>query len=119
MKIFVIFIFLLSASFISLANDIAIEAVKSNDQIILFLADKQLNTYQVTYDQIELGGICGYIGCNWRKLVSVVVISKNSNSPTQTILALVEGSSQDGNNKPKVSFINFKNNAQNNLTLID
>ncbi|NQZ86357.1 MAG: hypothetical protein HRT54_02115 [Colwellia sp.] len=119
MKIFIIFTFLLSTSFISKAEDIAITAVKSNEQIILFLADKPLNAYQITYEQIELGDICGYMGCNWRKLVSIVVRSKKSNSPTKTILALVESSTNSNTNMPKVSFINFKNNVQNNLIFID
>ncbi|MFB0981369.1 MAG: hypothetical protein QMC62_10695 [Alteromonadaceae bacterium] len=119
LKNFIIFIFLLSISFISIADDIAIEAVKYNEQFILFLADKSQNTYQVTYDQIELGDICGYTGCHWRKLVSVVVISKSSNSPSKTILALVESSTARSNNKPKVSFIYFKDSVQNTLTFID
>jgi hypothetical protein len=119
MKMFIIFIFLLSTSFIAQANNIAIDAVKSNEEIILFLADKSPNTHQIFYEQIEIGSICGFMGCHWRKIVSVVVISKSSNSPSQTILALVEDSTQDDNNKPKVSFINLQNNVQNNLTFID
>jgi hypothetical protein len=118
MKPFIISIFLLSISFTLTANDTAINAVKSHKEVILFLADKSLNNYQINYEQIELGDICGYMGCQWRKIVSVIVISKGSNSPSQTILALVEGSTSM-NNKPKVSFVTLKNNMQNNLTLID
>jgi hypothetical protein len=119
MKMFIIFTFFLSITFISKADDIAINAVKSNEQIVLFLADKPLNAYQVTYEQIELGGICGYMGCSWRKLVSVVISSKKSNSPSQTILALVESSTKTSANTPKVSFINLQNNVQNTLIFID
>ena len=119
MKTFIIFIFLLSTSFSLKADDIAIEAVKSNDEIILFLADKSQHDYNINFQQIELGDICGYMGCNWRKIVSVVITSKSSNSPTKTILALVKGSTRNSNEKPKVSFINLKNKLQNNLTTVD
>ena len=47
MKTFIIFIFLLSTSFSLKADDIAIEAVKSNDEIILFLADKSQHDYNI------------------------------------------------------------------------
>ena len=119
MKAFIIYIFLLSASFTSKADDIAIDAVKSNKEVILFLADKSLNNHKINFQKIELGNICGYMGCNWRKIVSVVAISKSSNSPSKTILALVEGSTNNTNEKPNVSFINLKNKLQNSLITVE
>jgi hypothetical protein len=119
MKNIIILIFLLSVSYTCKANDIAIDAVKSHAKIIHFLSDKSPNHYNVSFQQIELGGICGFVGCNWRILVSIVVTSKQSNAPSKTILALVEGMSSQPDDAPTVSFINLKNNRSDNLVFIN
>jgi hypothetical protein len=121
MKDFIILILLLSISKYGLAStkSIAIDTVKSHKEIILFLADKPLTNYIITYQQVELGNICGVIGCQWRKIVSVIVSSKSSNSPTTTILALVEGTTPNRNNAPTVSFITLNNKLSNTLTFVD
>jgi len=119
MKNTLIFIFLIFTSFNSQANNIAIDAVKSNPKVINFLADKSPDKYRIAFQQVELGGVCGFTGCNWRKLVSLVVTSKSSNSPTSTVLLLVEGISSPSASEPTVSFITIKKQLDNNLVLID
>lgn len=123
MNKFMVFILLLSISYASQAADstadIAIDAVKSHEKIINFLANKSSDNYQVTYQPLELGGICGFVGCNWRQLVSVIITSKSSNSPSQTILLLVEGLTSSIDSKPKISFISLKNNQKNELVFIN
>jgi len=121
MKQLIILILLLSISNSCLANtnSIAIDAVKSHKEITHFLADKPFTNYKVTYQEIELGNICGVIGCHWRKIVSVIVSSKSANSPTTTILALVEGTIPSRNIPPTVSFITLKSKSPNTLVFID
>jgi len=119
MKKFIFFILLLSIVNISQAEtapeEIAINAVKSQQQIIKLLANKPSSDFQVTYQSLKLGGVCGFVGCNWRQLVSVIITSKSSNTPTQTILLLVEGITSSLDNKAKVSFISLKSNLRNEL----
>ncbi len=119
MKNTLIFIFFLCTSFNSQANNIAIDAVKSNPKVINFLADKSQDKYRITFQQMELGGTCGFTGCNWRKLVSVVVTSKGSNSPTNTVLLLVKGMNSTSRSEPTVSFITMKKELGNNFVLSD
>jgi len=123
MKKCMIFILLLSTANFSYAADttadIAIDAVKSHKKIINFLADKSSNDFKVTYQPLKLGGICGFVGCNWRQLVSVIITSKKSNTPTKTILLLVEGITSSTDNKPKVSFISLKSSLDNEFVFIN
>ncbi|NQZ21237.1 MAG: hypothetical protein HRT53_04205 [Colwellia sp.] len=122
MKKFMFFIVLLSIANVSRAADttaeIAINAVKSHEKIINFLADKSSHDFQVSYQPLKLGGICGFVGCNWRQLVSVIITSKSSNSPTKTILLLVEGITSSIDSKPKVSFISLESSLKNELIFI-
>lgn len=118
MKSIILFISLLFISYNSQANDIAIEAVKSNEEVILFLADKSSSNYQITFQKIELGGICGFVGCNWRNIVSIVVTSKKSNATSTTILALVEGVTTNKKIPPTVTFITFNRSPSNKLVAI-
>jgi hypothetical protein len=123
MKKLMIFIFLLSISYASQAENtteyIAINAVKSHQQIIAFLANKSSSDFQVTYHALELGGICGFVGCNWRQLVSVIITSKNSNNPSKTILLLVEGLTSSIESKPKISFMSLESSLKNELVFIN
>lgn len=118
----IVFVLILTISYVSHAKDaadIAIDAVKSHEKIIHFLKDKSSNDYQVTYQQLELGGICGFVGCNWRQLVSVIITSKSSNNPSKTILVLVEGLTSTIDSKPTVSFVNLKTSLENELIVIN
>ena len=121
MKQFILLILLLSISNHCQATttSIAIDVVKSHEKIIRFLADKPSTHFQVTYQQVELGDICGFVGCHWRKLVSVVVTSKSANTPSTTIFALVEGTIPNRESKPTVSFVTLQNNLPNKLVFID
>jgi hypothetical protein len=117
MKQLIALIFLLSIS--NNCQAIAIDAVNSNQKIIHFLADKSLTNFKITYQQLELGDICGFVGCHWRKLVSVIVTSKSANAPSTTIVALVEGIVPNNQNKPTVTFVTLKNSLPNTLVFID
>ncbi len=122
MKNFMVLILLLTISSTSQANDsaaIAIDAVKSHEKVIHFLADKPSHDYQITYQQLQLGGVCGFVGCNWRQLVSVIIKSKSSNNPTKTILLLVEGLASSTYSKPTITFISIKKSLENKLIIID
>jgi len=119
MKQFIVLILLLSISNNCLANQIAIDAVKSHEKIIHFLADKPKTHYRITYQQLELGDICGFVGCHWRVLISVIVTSKSANAPSTTIVALVEGMIPSQKQKPKVSFITLQKTIPNTLVFID
>ncbi|MBA6230754.1 MULTISPECIES: hypothetical protein [unclassified Colwellia] len=117
MKQLIILIFLLSIS--NNCQAIAIDAVKSHQKIIHFLADNSLTDLKITYQQLDLGDICGFVGCHWRKLVSVIVTSKSANAPSTTIVALVEGLVPDNQNKPTVTFVTLQNSLPNTLVFID
>ena len=92
----------------SQASDNAINTVKKNEKIKQFLSDKSPKNYWIKYHEMELGGMCGIAGCNWRKLVSLVVTSKRANAPSVTIMALVQGQEPDRGSKPTIRFVDFK-----------
>jgi hypothetical protein len=118
MKNIVLFILLLSISYHCQANDIAIEAVKSDKKVMLFLANKSIKDHKITFQTMQLGGICGFVGCNWRTLVSLVVTSKSANSPSTTILMLVEGLTSSINTPPTVTFVTLTQENSNDLVTI-
>ena len=95
MKLLLVLLVIFSSTLF--AEDIAIEALKKNDKIKAFLANKSPDQYWVNYHHMSLGGQCGFTGCQWQKLVSLVVTKKTANAPSTTIIALVSGS-QPGNN---------------------
>ncbi|MBA6371792.1 hypothetical protein H4J56_10175 [Colwellia sp. BRX8-4] len=115
----IILMLLLSISNHCQANSIAIDAVKADEKIIRYLADKSITNFQITYQQLELGDICGFVGCQWRKLVSVVVTSRSANAPSTTIVALVEGIVPNNQEQPKVTFVTLNNSLPNTLTFIN
>ncbi len=90
------------------ADDIAIKAVKAEPNVIAFLANKSASEYHISFDQADLGGQCGYAGCHWRKLVTLVVTSKKANALSETIMALVEGDTPEHGRPLKVKFVDFK-----------
>lgn len=86
-------------------NEIALAAFKHQPQVVKFLANKSLTNYWIKYQQVELDGICGFVGCEWRKLVTMKVTSKSSNAPAVTILAVVNGMAGNVQIKPTVTFM--------------
>jgi hypothetical protein len=101
MKIIFILLFLFSNTLF--ANDIAMETFKNNKKIKAFLADKPTDQYWINYHQMPLGGECGFTGCHWRELISLVVTAKSANAPSTTIIALI-----DGNEPKETSTVNIK-----------
>jgi hypothetical protein len=106
--IFCFFIFSCSAKEVIETNDLALSAVKKHPEIQKILSNKRFKNSTVKYHQMELGGICGYVGCHWRNLVSVVVTSQSSNSPSETFIVLVEGINPNSGVDPKVTFVELK-----------
>ncbi len=87
---------------------IAIEFVKQNPKIKAYLKNKDLQKYSIEFNQVKLGGVCGFTGCQWRTLVSLVVTAKHANSPSTTILAIVKGRLPAGHSEPTIQFVDFK-----------
>lgn len=112
MKIFALILCCLilscSAQEINDNNKLALNIVKNHSKVHEFLNNKKTVNSSVKYQQMELGGICGFVGCNWRQLVSVVVTSKSSNSPSETLIFLVEGVNPDRGADPKVTLVELK-----------
>ncbi len=109
MKIKLIFIaslFLFSC--VADSQDKAMDAFKNHEKVKAFLADKSKDKYWIKFEKVELGGICGIVGCQWRQLVSMVVTSKMSNAPSVTFLGVVEGVEPDRGNPPSVRFVDLK-----------
>lgn len=103
MKILTLLMILFSSPVFS--EDIAIEAVKNHPSIKTYLGDKALAQHQVKFNQMELGGQCGFTGCQWRKLVSVIVTSSTANASSITILALVSGRNPSNIGNISVKFV--------------
>lgn len=106
MKSLFLLLFLFSSTLS--AEDNAIKAFKNNADVIDFLSNKSAENYWIKFQQMKLGGECGFTSCQWRKLVSLVVTSKSSNASSTTIIALVSG---DSANKIAVNiqFVELKN----------
>ena len=111
----VLFVLLLLFSNTLFAEGIAIEAVKKHPRVLEFLSNKPSSQYWIKFNQMELGGECGFTGCQWRKLVSLIVTSKSSNATSITIVALVNGHTPDNNSKITVNFVELKKLPGNNL----
>ncbi|WP_144392423.1 hypothetical protein [Pleionea sediminis] len=75
----------------SYSKDDAIQFFKEHPKVKSYLENKPHAKYWVKYDEIELGEICGFAGCQWRKLVAMTVTSKSANAPSDTFFAIVEG----------------------------
>lgn len=115
MKYLITLLFLFSNNL--LAEDIAIEAVKKNPKIIELLSNKPLSKYSVDFHMMELGGQCGFTGCQWRKLVSLIVTSKAANAPSTTILALVSGYNPNIIKEISINFVALKKAVGNDLPI--
>jgi len=89
-------------------GELAIKVVKNHPNVQMFITSKSSKNMTVQYHQMQLGGICGFAGCQWRHLVSVVLTAKSSNSPSTTIVALVEGIIPSRGNEPQVTFVELK-----------
>ena len=118
MKFFILLIALSIAIGVSHAEDgngeLAIVSVKNHPKVQKFLADKVAEKFTIQYQQIKLGGVCGFVGCQWRRLVSVIVTSQSANKPSVTILALVEGTVPTRGAQLKVTFVEIKNSEATN-----
>ena len=100
-------IFLLGACK-SVANDRAITAAKADITLQKRLVEVKDTAMSIEYGSTKLGGICGFAGCSWRELVSVVITSKTSNAPTETLLFVVEGMEPDRGAKPTVKKVELQ-----------
>lgn len=103
MKAILILILLFSSELF--ADELAIDVVKAHPKIIDFLSKKPAAQHWIKFSQLPLGSECGFAGCQWRKLVSLVVTSKKSNAPSITILALVSGRHSNKTDNTNVEFV--------------
>lgn len=85
----------------------AIDIFKQNEQVKTFLAKHTGDGYEIIFGEVPMGGRCGFVGCEWKKLVSLVITSKQSNAPSVTILAEVSGNTPDRGAKPTVRFVDL------------
>ena len=86
-------------------TDLAINAVKQQQKIQTLLSAHDQQHYEVGYHAMPMGGHCGFVGCQWRELVSVVITAKRANSPTMTLLAEVTGQTPHRDRPPVVRFV--------------
>jgi len=115
MKIFITLLFFFSNTLF--AGDIAIEAVKKHPKIIEFLSTKPISKYWVDFHKMQLGGQCGFTGCQWRKLVSLIVTSKASNASSMTIIALVSGNNANVSNEVAIEFVELNRITAQELSI--
>lgn len=97
------------------AEDIAIAAVKKHPKIIELLSTKPLAKHWLEFHQMDLGGECGFTGCKWRKLVSLIVTSKGGNAMSTTTIALVSGHKPNNINKITVEFVELTKINKNTI----
>jgi hypothetical protein len=83
----IVLMLLLSISNYCQANSIAIDAVKADEKIIHYLADKSITNFQITYQQLELGNLLVAGGENSFFFV-VTSISANTNKHCRACLRL-------------------------------
>lgn len=103
-KIFIGLLMLISQESLG-KNPSAIEWVKQHPKVQTLVSQHNENEYQTTYSELSLGGQCGFAGCDWYQLVSVVITAKRANNPSMTILAKVSGQTPDRGNAPKIEFV--------------
>jgi hypothetical protein len=92
----------------AVSRSTAIEFVKQNHKIKAYLKNKNTDKYSIEFNEVKLGGVCGFTGCQWRTLVSLIVTAKLVNAPSTTILAIVKGRSPVGSSEPTIHFVDFK-----------
>ena len=85
----------------------AIAIFKQNTKVKTLLAKHSDKQYSVSFGEVDMGGSCGYVGCQWQKLVSMVITSNRANAPSVTFLAVVEGSIPDRGTQPTVRFVDL------------
>lgn len=83
----------------------AIEIFKQQDKVKALLAKHTDQQYSTTFGEVEMGSLCGFVGCQWQKLVSMVITSNRANAPSVTFLGVVEGWMPDRGVAPTVRFV--------------
>jgi hypothetical protein len=91
----------------SAAPSTAISTVQKQDKIKSLITQYSNNNYTISFGEVDMGGHCGFVGCEWQKLVSMVITAKRSNSPSVTYLAVVTGQTPDRGAKPTIRFVDL------------
>lgn len=89
------------------STSLAISTVQQQDKIKSLITQYTNDNYTISFGEVEMGGHCGFVGCEWQKLVSMVITAKRSNSPSVTYLAVVTGQTPDRGAKPTVRFVDL------------
>lgn len=109
MRIILLILLGLIMSETSRAEEIsAIDVFKQQPQVQQLLAKHPTDKNQISFDEVQMGGQCGFVGCTWNKLVSMVITSQRANAPSLTILAVVSGNTPARGAKPQVRFVELK-----------
>jgi len=83
-----------------------IEAVKNDPSVISFIKKIAVSAdNKVTFHEMPLDSICGFVGCESRTLVNVMITSNESNAPTKSLLARVTVMDLNETMKPKVDIV--------------
>jgi hypothetical protein len=96
---------LLSAQ--SCAHDTKIiDAVKKDPAVMSFIKNVVTSTdNKVTFHEMPLDSICGFVGCEKRTLVNIMITSTIVNAPTKSLLARVTVMELNEKMKPQVVIV--------------
>jgi hypothetical protein len=89
------------------STSIAISTVQQQDKIKSLITQYTNDNYTISFGEVEMGGHCGFVGCEWQKLVAMVITAKRANSPSVTYLSVVTGQTPDRGAKPTVRFVDL------------
>jgi len=83
-----------------------IEAVKKDPSVIAFIKNVAISPdNKVSFHEMPLDSICGFVGCESRTLVNVMITSNQSNAPTKSLLARVTVMELNEKMKPQVAIV--------------
>lgn len=85
----------------------AVDIFKQQAETKTLISKYSNKDYDISFGEVEMGGHCGFVGCDWNKLVSMVITAKRANSPSLTYLAVVSGQVPDRGTPPKVRFVDL------------
>lgn len=104
---YLLFTSLLLLSAQALSHDTkTIDAVKKDPTVIKFIKSVATSpSHNVTFHEMPLDSICGFVGCESRTLVNVMITSTGANAPTKSLLARVTVMELNEKIKPQVAIV--------------
>ncbi|MFT4927770.1 MAG: hypothetical protein ACI8WB_003884 [Phenylobacterium sp.] len=84
----------------------AISIFKQHQKVKALLAKHTDPQYTIHFSELQMSDRCGFVGCQWQKLVSMVITAADrANAPSVTFLGVVEGWVPDRGMAPTVRFV--------------